>query len=116
MARYEHIKIFQSVYTLCLEIYKITRNFKKEYKYTLGERLKSLIHDILDLVVKTNSMPDKEKSQGLSELNYKKENLRIHIRMAFDLKMVSRGQLGILNQRIEEIGKQIGGWQKWLNQ
>ncbi len=116
MARYDHISIFQSVYILTLEIYKTTKNFSKEYKYTLGERLKTIAHEILDLVMKTNAMSGKEKLSGIAEIDNKKEALRIHLRLAFDLKVISRGQLGVFNEKIEEIGKQLGGWQKWANQ
>lgn len=115
MARYEHIAIFQSVYVLTLEIYKTTKNFSKEYKYTIGERLKNLAHDLLDLVIKTNNMQGKEKLDGINQIDNKKEELRIHLRLAHDLKLISHGHLGVFNTKIEEIGKQAGGWAKWAN-
>ena len=109
--RYSHTPIFQKTYSLTVNIYKTTSNFKKEYKYTLGERLKLICHDLLDLIVVINST--KNKSELLEKLNNKLETLRIYLRLAFDLKVISRGKLGELNKQIEEIGKQIGGWQKW---
>ena len=109
--RYVHTKIFQSVYILTLNIYKTTGNFKREYKYTLGKKLKMVCHDLLDLIIIVNAAEN--KLQSLEKLNNKLESLRIHLRLAFDLKAVSRGQMGALNKQIEEIGKQIGGWQKW---
>ena len=111
--RYSYTPIFQSVYILTIEIYKTTKNFTKEYKYTLGERLKNIAHDMLDLVIKINSLPAVQKQSKLAELDYQKENLRIHLRLALDFKMISMGQSGVLNQKIEELGKQIGGLQKW---
>ena len=111
MARYDHISIFQKTYVLTVNVYKATGNFKKEYKYTLGEKLKLLCSELLDLIVVVNAAEDKLKS--LEKLNNRLETLRIHLRLAFDLKAISRGQLGELNRQIEEIGRQIGGWQKW---
>ena len=111
MARYDHIIIFQKTYVLTVNIYKATGNFKKEYKYTLGEKLKLLCSELLDLIVVVNSAEN--KLEPLEKLNNKLETLRIHLRLAFDLKAISRGQLGELNRQIEEIGKQIGGWQRW---
>lgn len=113
MARYEHIAIFQSAYMLTLEIYKTTKNFSKEHKFTLGERLKNIAHELLDQVIKTNNMPGKEKLEGIKNIDYKKEELRIHLRLANDLKIISHGQLGVFNDKIEEIGKQAGGWSRW---
>jgi len=115
MARYEHIAIFQSAYMLTLEIYKTTKNFSKEYKYTIGERLRNLAHDLLELVIKTNKMPGKEKLDGIKQIDYKKEELRIHLRLAYDLKLIGHGHLGVFNTKIEEIGKQAGGWLRWTD-
>lgn len=113
MSRFEHTSIFQSAYGLTLEIYKATKNFSKEHKYTLGERLKNITHEILDLVMKTNEAQGKDKLSGITLIDYKKEELRIHLRLAFDLKIISGGQLEIFNKKLEEIGKQLGGWRKW---
>lgn len=109
--RYDHTPIFQKTYVLTVNIYKTTSNFKKQYKYTLGEKLKLVCHNLLELIVIVNAVEDKLKP--LKKLNNELENLRIHLRLAFDLKVISRGHLGALNKDIEEIGKQIGGWQKW---
>ena len=111
MAKYSHIPIFQKTYTLTVNVYKASSNFKKEYKYTLGEKLKLACHDLLDLIVIINSSED--KLEFLEKLNNKLESLRIHLRLAFDLKIISAGHLGKLNKEIDEIGRQIGGWQKW---
>lgn len=111
MARHNHIPIFQKTYALTLHIYKMSSGFKLEYKYTLGERLKIICHDLLDLIVIVNSKNDKR--EVLEKLDNKLENLRIHLRLAFDLKILSSGHLGVLNKQIEEIGRQIGGWQNW---
>ena len=111
MARYDHIPIFQKTYILTVHIYEATGHFKREYKYTLGEKLKLLCNEFLDLIVIGNSEENKLKS--IEKLDNKLETLRIHLRLAFDLKVISRGLLGEFNKQIEEIGKQIGGWQRW---
>lgn len=113
MARYEHIKIFQCAYMLTIEVYKTTGNFSREFKYSLGEKLKNATHEILDAIIKTNAAPDERKQEYLSEIDFKKENLRLYLRIASDLKLVSPGRLGVLNEKIEDLGRQLGGWQKW---
>jgi hypothetical protein len=50
-----------------------------------------------------------------SEIDFRKENLRIYIRIAFELQVISPGQFKILNEKIEEVGRQLGGWQKWTS-
>lgn len=113
MSRYGHTAIFQGTYLLTLSVYKATSNFKKEYKYTLGEKLKLVSHELLDLIVLANSQ--KDKIYTLKQLDNKLETMRIYLRIAFDLKIISAGLFEDFNKKIEEIGKQIGGWQKWAN-
>lgn len=113
MVRYDHIKIFQCAYLLTVEIYRTTSNFGREYKFTLGEKIKDAAHDVLDLIMKANALPDTEKQKYFSEIDYKKENLRVYLRIACDLKQVSPGRLGAINEKIEEVGRQLGGWQRW---
>jgi hypothetical protein len=94
-----------------LAIYRVVSNFKREYKYCLGEKLKNMCHEILDLVVEANN--SRNKTPILDLLDRKLEMLRIHFRLATDLKIVSLDQIEALNVFIEDIGKQIGGWKKW---
>ncbi|MDP2910635.1 MAG: four helix bundle protein [bacterium] len=114
MARYEHIKIFQSAYILTIEVYRTTKNFSREFKYTLGEKLKNSCHELLDIIRKANFAPDKEKEKYFPEIDFKKENLRVYLRIARDLELISPGRLGVFNEKIEEIGRQLGGWQKYV--
>ncbi len=114
MARYEHIKIFQLSYEIALKTYKISANFKKEYKYTLGEKLKLICHEMLDLIIEANSSVN--KTDSLSKLNFKIESLKVYYRIGHDLKLISPGLLGEMNKHFKEISQQIRAWQKWAKQ
>ena len=50
MPNYKDIKIFQCAYNLTLDIYRITSKFTKEYKYSLGGKMKDISHELLDLI------------------------------------------------------------------
>lgn len=115
MARYDHLPLFKTAYKLCLEVYKITKDFSREYKYTLGEQIKETSHEILDLVIETNSLEDKNKGKNLTLLLLKTEKLRMYLRISCDLKILSASLLGKMALQLEEIGKQAAGWQKWSN-
>jgi len=81
--RYNHLPIFQHAYQLTLEIHRSTHQFPREYKYALGQKLKEIVSDLLDLIVAANSKED--KVEILEEARLKLEQLRIHIRLACDL-------------------------------
>jgi hypothetical protein len=64
MARYNHLPIFQAGYAFTLKIHQMTHFFPREHKYALGQRLKEISADFLDLIIIANSLEDKTRSFG----------------------------------------------------
>jgi len=114
MARYNHLPVFQRSYDLNLEIYRTTHNFPREYKYSLGQKLKEISNELLDWIVVTNSQ--KDKIPYFSKMKMQIERLRIQIRVAYDLKIIKSQRLEFLNRIIEEISMQVGGWENWAKE
>ncbi|MDD3190782.1 MAG: four helix bundle protein [Candidatus Pacebacteria bacterium] len=111
MAQYNHLPIFQLGYKLTLEIYKTTQRFPREYKYSLGQRLKEISAEFLDYVVIANSLEDKMPAIKNAELRI--ERLKIHVRLAYDLKIISLGKYEEVFRSLEDLGKQLSGWKEW---
>jgi len=111
MAQYNHLPIFQLTYQLTLEIHKAVHQFPREHKYTLGQKLKEIISDLLDLIVLVNSKED--KTEILDEARLKLEQFRIQLRLAHDLKTLNIGRYESFSRILEEISKQLSGWQEW---
>lgn len=109
--RYNHIPIFQKTYILTLEIHKAAANFGKQYKYSLGEKLIGICHEMIDLILIANASQD--KTPYIKDLDSRLEHLRIYVRLAYDLRAISSGMMESLNKCMQEVGVQIGGWQKW---
>jgi len=42
MSRYDELPVYKASYDLLLEIFKFTKSFAKDYKYTVGESLKNI--------------------------------------------------------------------------
>jgi hypothetical protein len=103
--RYTHTPIFQKTYILSLEIYTITSKFPKEYKFGLGEKLQKISNELLDLIVYANKQSN--KLPAMDDLAYKIETLRIHLRLAYDLKILGQKNLENTNKKIEEKYKEI---------
>lgn len=41
MAQYEDLPVYKATYDLLLGIFRFTKDFSREYKYTVGEKLKN---------------------------------------------------------------------------
>ena len=97
-------------YDLLLEIFLFTKNFTKEYKYTVGESLKKETIDLLTLIFRANSRTDKKAVS--QEARESVEVIRLLIRLMKDLKQIDLKKFVTINQKIEEVSKQLTGWQK----
>ena len=61
MALYYELPVYRDVYKLILMIFECTKDFSKEYKYTLGRDILELGWECLDLVLEINASPNNEK-------------------------------------------------------
>ena len=94
--------------------YQMIKHFPKEYKYSIGDEILRLSWNCLDLVVEVNACHDNDKKFVLRELNHNFEKLKVRIRMSQEIDLISIGQFSHIEENFMlEIGKMIGGWQKW---
>ena len=54
MALYYDLPVFKDVYKLTLLIYSLTKDFSKEYKYTLGQDLKKDVMVLMRSIYRAN--------------------------------------------------------------
>jgi len=112
MSRYLHLPVFQKGYDLNLEIYRTTHNFPREYRYSLGQKIKEIASELLDLIVVTNS--EENKGSYFPKIKIRIERLRIQLRVAYDLEIIKAKRLEFLNRLLEEISRQVSGWENWF--
>jgi hypothetical protein len=110
MATYDNLPIFKASYELLVEIFKFTQNFSREFKYTLGERLKNETIDMITHIYRANTLSDKFDTLQKARENI--EIIRVYMRLLKDLKQVGLKKFVDINERIENVSKQLTGWQK----
>ena len=114
MARGEELPLYHKTYGLIKFLYGAVRSFPKEYKYSIGSDLVQLSWQCLDLVLEVNALPNAQKPGALRRLGFVFEKLKLRVRLGQEIKVFSPGQFAhIQEQYLLEIGKMIGGWQKW---
>lgn len=114
MLNSQHLPIYLKIYQLIKFFYEMIRNFPKHYKYTLGESILELAWNCLDMVLEANSLPNEKKYQKIKELSVAFDKLKIRIRMAQELNLISAGQFAhVQTYYAKEIGEMVGGWLNW---
>ncbi len=114
MTQLQHLPLYLKFYQLTKYLYERTRNFPKEYKYTLGQDILDLSWKCLDLLVETNAASREEKRFRILKLSTVFDCLKIRLRMAQEIGVLSVKQyVHIQSNYIKETGEMIGGWLKW---
>lgn len=108
MALYTTLPVYHDCYSLTLMLFQYTKEFPREYKYTLGQDIK---HDSIELVrsiYRANKADSKREylEKFLDDL----ELLRFEIRLSVYLHLLTIKQQAHIAELIDRIGKQITGW------
>jgi hypothetical protein len=64
MALYYDLPVFKEVYQLILEIFEYTKDFQKDYKYTLGQDMKRDGIQLVRSIYRANKSKDKREYLG----------------------------------------------------
>ena len=59
MARHEHLPIYKLSYELLGQVVQVTKEFPREFKFTVGQRLRDEIIELLVLIYRYKSQKDK---------------------------------------------------------
>jgi SHS2 domain-containing protein len=110
MAKYDELPVYKASYDLLLGIFDFVKDFKREYKYTLGEELKKEAIGLVMLIYKVNGLEDKIKV--LKKARAKTETIRLLLRIIKDLRLINISRFVGINKKIEKVSRQLTGWQK----
>ncbi len=110
MALFSDLPVYKATYDLLLAIFQFTKDFSKDYKYTVGESIKKETLELLTLIYRANVKRD--KNEVLIEARERIEVIRLFIRLMKDMQQISIKQFVQINESVENVSKQLSGWQK----
>ncbi|HKO03579.1 MAG TPA: diversity-generating retroelement protein Avd [Candidatus Acidoferrales bacterium] len=108
--RVESAIVVQKAYDLLLWLLPKVEKFPRSFRFSVGDRMVAVGLDLLLLVVEASYSAD--KTELLETANRKGNGLRYLVRLAKDMKLLTLDSYGFAAERVEEIGRMIGGWKK----
>ena len=87
MALYYDLPVFKEVYKLILVLFEVTKDFPKEYKYTLGHDIKRDGINLVRSIYRANKA--KNKVEYLEAFLDDFELIKLEIRLCVDMKILS---------------------------
>jgi four helix bundle protein len=113
MALFTELPVYKLGYDLLLQVYKFTGSFSKEFKYTVGERLKNESLEMLINIYKANKAKTETRMQYIESARKNMEVVRLLLRVVRDLNVIGIKSYVSLNIKVEELSKQLASWQKY---
>jgi len=104
------IPLLQKIYDFYRELYLATEKMPKKDKYTLGEKMSKTSLDIMELLIIASSASKEEKMSILARADAKLELLKMLVRLAEEIKSISTKKYLNLQEKLQEIGRMLGGW------
>jgi len=103
--------IFVKTYDFLLWLIPLTLKFPKSQRFLLAERLSKMALDFYDTILEAVMEPRRQDEllDGADKLLTK---MRLYVRLSYDLKCISLGQLEHAARMMDEIGRLIGGWKR----
>jgi hypothetical protein len=97
-------------YDFVLWLLPKVENFPRSFRFTVGDRLAVTGLDLLMLLVEAAYSATKERL--LEDANRKINGIRYLLRLSKDLRLLTVDSYGFAADRVEEIGRMVGGWRK----
>ncbi|PIZ00516.1 diversity-generating retroelement protein bAvd family protein [bacterium (Candidatus Howlettbacteria) CG_4_10_14_0_8_um_filter_40_9] len=114
MENFHDTPIIQKVYNLYRDFYITVEKMQKKDKYSLGLKIQNSILEILELTIEASNLKQAEKITPLEKASIKTDLLKTLIRLAHDIKAIDQKKYIKLEEQVQEIGKMIGGWLRYI--
>ena len=105
-------RVVTCLFDLCHWYMTRTNRFPKNWRVTLGDRIDRLMVDMVATAQRARLRTDKRAL--LIQLNEDIDVLRALTRLSLRLECIRERQYEYVARQIDEIGRQIGGWLRYI--
>ncbi len=110
MALYYTLPVYKDVYQLIQLVFRLSKNFPREYKYSLGQDIKRDTMQLVRHIYRANTA--QQKWVHLQAFIDDFELVKLQIRLCHDIRIISTKSYAETVELMNSIGKQISGWSK----
>ncbi|HJT63123.1 MAG TPA: four helix bundle protein [Burkholderiales bacterium] len=110
MALHSSLPIYKAVYDLLCLVTEVTRNMPRDYKHSIGARVRDECVSLTVLVFRANCA--REKAPHIEELLERLQVAELLVRLSCDLRCISIEQYARVVALTTSVGKQATGWRK----
>ena len=110
MSTYTSLAVYKASYDFLITLITLSKNFDREYKFTIGESVKKEAMEMMKNIYRANS--NEEKRELIQAARENIEMIRLDLRVLQDLKQLNLRKFVFLNAKVEAVSKQLVAWQR----
>lgn len=110
MALHTNLPIYKVAYDLLDAITDLVKNMPRDFKQSIGGKLRDECVEIVTLIFRANV--SQEKSAHLISLIERLQVCELLLRLSRDKRLISTGQYAKVIELTGNIGKQANGWRR----
>lgn len=94
--------------------FKILADFPKIYRYNMGGKIEDCFLEVLENVFIASYLSGERKYTQLSLAITKLDRLKFFLQLAWENKCFPDNKYADLSERLNEVGRMLGGWRRGL--
>lgn len=106
------VPIIHKTYELYRELHDLQKTIPKVERFTLWVRCEDTTLKILEGLIRVGYLPQETRASKLVTVSAEIDMLRVFLRLAVDVKALTQKKSLPLQERLDEIGRMLGGWIK----
>jgi len=104
------IPVVKKVYELYKDFHQLRTKVSKADRYTIFQKCDNLILELLENLLEASQLYKSQKLSALEKASHKLSLMRIFVRLLKDVGSIDLKTYTLLEERIDEIGRMLGGW------
>ena len=108
------LPIVQKTYDLIKWYVPLLNGLPREHKFALGDRIITGLYDLLEGLILARYSSD--KLPQLKTLNGRLDILRHQTRLLFEFELMSSQRYQYVNQLLNGLGQELGGWMRYQSE
>ena len=108
MSQYKHLPIYKTSYDLLILITNKTKDYRNDFKYTLGFKMREDCMKLVQLIYKANSSTNKEPF--IQDILDTVQIIELSSRLSKDLHLINTKAFSEIIPLTVSIEKQANGW------
>ncbi len=109
MAQYKHLPIYKTTYELLQLVTRKTKNFPRDFKYSLGDKIRNECIELVVFIYKANSFKE-QRQDYLKQILERVQVIELMLRLSKDLRLLNVDAFSEIVVLTDALAKQTQGW------